>query len=101
MFALLLLRYCWLSPPPQLAPWLPLAITTLPLLLPLRGLLSGRRYTYQWSGFMALAYFAYAVDSLFTAGWSQLLGIGEAFASLTWFFAAALYARLTRGPIAH
>ena len=95
VFVMLLLRYGWLAPPRQISPWLPLAITTLPLLLPLRGLLRGHRYTYQWSGFLALAYFIYAVDSLFSTGWSQLLGIGEALASLTWFFAAGLYARST------
>ncbi len=96
LFVLLLLRYGWLAAPPQLSPWLPLAITTLPLLLPLRGLLRGHRYTYQWSGFLALAYFAFAVDSLFIAGWSRWLGVGEALTSLTWFFAAGLYARVTR-----
>ncbi len=99
VFVLLLVRYSWLAPPTHLSPWLPLATTTLPLLLPLRGLLSGHRYTYQWSGFLALAYFIYAVDSLFTAGWSQLLGIGEGLASLTWFFAAGLYARSTKASL--
>lgn len=96
MYLLLLLRYSWLAPPAQITPWLPLAITTLPLLLPLRGLLRGHRYTYQWSGFLALAYFIFAVDSLFSDGWSHLLGICEALASLTWFFAAGLYARNTK-----
>ena len=97
VFVLLLLRYGWLAPPTQVSPWLPLVITTLPLVLPLRGLLRGHRYTYQWSGFLALAYFIFAVDSLFSDGWSQLLGVGEALASLTWFFAAGLYARNTKG----
>jgi uncharacterized membrane protein len=96
LFVLLVLRYCWLAPPPQLSPWLPLAVMLAPLMVPVRGLVAGRRNTYKWSGFLALAYFAYAVDSLFMDGWSRILGIAEALASLSWFFCAVLYVRRTR-----
>ena len=34
------------------------ALKALPLALPLAGVLAGRRYTYQWSSLLILAYFA-------------------------------------------
>ena len=96
LFPLLTLRYCWLAPPPQMSPWLPFALTLVPLLLPLRGLLTGHRYTYKWAGFIALIYFAYGVDSLFIQGWSQTLGTLEVLASLLWFSGGVFYVRRTR-----
>ena len=96
VFVLVVLRYCWLAPPPHMSPWLPLVLTLAPLMLPLQGLLTGRRYTYKWSGFMALAYFAYAVDSLFIAGWSAILGVFEVAATSTWFVSGMFYVRRTR-----
>ena len=41
-----------------------LAIALLPMLLPLRGLLHGRRYTHAWASFLALPYFAFGVDAV-------------------------------------
>ena len=38
-----------------------LALKALPLALPLGGILEGRRYTYQWSSMLILAYFAEGV----------------------------------------
>ena len=43
--------------------WLP-AIKLLPLLLPLRGIMSGRVYTYQYCSMLILAYFAESVMRL-------------------------------------
>ena len=44
-----------------------LALKALPLVLPLPGILRGRRYTYQWSSMLILAYFAEGV----TRAWSD------------------------------
>ncbi len=73
------------------------ALKALPLLLPLRGILAGRRYTYQWSSLLILAYFAEGV----TRGWSdrgaaQTLAMLEIVLSAVFFAAAVSYARLTR-----
>jgi uncharacterized membrane protein len=38
-----------------------LAVSLVPLLFPLRGLLHGRPYTHAWAGFLALAYFVHGV----------------------------------------
>ena len=73
------------------------ALKALPLALPLSGLLRGRRYTYQWSSMLILAYLAEGA----TRGWSdgglsQRLALAEAALSLAFFAAAVSYARLTR-----
>ena len=74
-----------------------LALKALPLALPLSGILKGKRYTYQWSSLLILAYFAEGV----TRAWSdrdlsQSLAMGEVALSLAFFVAAVSYARLTR-----
>jgi uncharacterized membrane protein len=75
-----------------------LALKALPLALPLGGILKGRRYTYQWSSMLILAYFAEGV----TRAWSETglgrnLAIGEVLLSVAFFAAVVSYARLTRG----
>jgi len=74
-----------------------LALKALPLALPLRGVLRGERYTYQWSSMLILAYFAEGVTRAWSeAGLSQNLALMEAALSLAFFAAAVSYARLTR-----
>lgn len=74
-----------------------LALKALPLALPLAGVISGRRYTYQWSSMLVLAYFAEGVTRAWSErGTSQLLAFGEVLLSLVFFAAAVSYARLTR-----
>ena len=74
-----------------------LALKALPLALPLAGIVRGRRYTYQWSSMLILAYFAEGVMRAWSdAGLSRLLAVAEIALSLAFFFAAVSYARLTR-----
>lgn len=74
-----------------------LALKALPLALPLAGILSGRRYTYQWSSMLILFYFAEGVARAWSErGISQGLAVSETVLSLVFFFAAVAYARLTR-----
>jgi uncharacterized membrane protein len=73
------------------------ALKALPLAFPLRGILAGRRYTYQWSSMLILAYLAEGV----TRGWSerglsQALALTEVILSLIFFAAAVSYARATQ-----
>ena len=64
---------------------------------PLGGILSGRRYTYQWSSLLILAYLAEGVTRAWSErGLSQGLALAEAVLSLAFFAAAVAYARLTR-----
>ena len=74
-----------------------LALKALPLALAAHGRAAGRRYTYQWSSMLILAYFAEGV----TRGWSETglsrsLACAEIALSLVFFAAAVSYARLTR-----
>ncbi len=73
------------------------ALKALPLILPLPGILAGKRYTYQWSSLLILAYFAEGATRAWSErGASQLLAGAEILLSLGFFAAAVAYARLTR-----
>ena len=72
--------------------WLMLKV--LPLLLPLRGILHGRRYTFQWASMLILLYFTEGI----VRAWSDrppssTLAIIEIALSLVFFFAAIYYTR--------
>ena len=74
-----------------------LAFKALPLLLPLFGVLRGKRYTYQWSSMLILAYFTEGVVRTWSEhGTGQTLAIAEIALSVVFFTAAILYARFTR-----
>lgn len=74
-----------------------LALKALPLALPLTGILRGRRYTYQWSSMLVLAYFAEgAMRAWGDAGLSRQFALAEIALSVAFFAAAVSYARLTR-----
>jgi uncharacterized membrane protein len=96
LLALILLCLAWEL---WLAPLRPggslIALKALPLLLPLPGILRGRRYTFQWSSMLILAYFAEGATRAWSErGLSQLLASAEIVLSLVFFVAAVAYARL-------
>ena len=98
LLALIILCLAWEM---WLAPLRPggslMALKALPLALPLGGVLSGRRYTYQWSSMLILAYFAEGVTRAWSeTGASQTLALLEIVLSLTYFIAAVSYARATQ-----
>ena len=73
------------------------ALKALPLTLALGGISSGRRYTYQWSSLLVLAYFAEGVTRAWAErGASQDLAMLEIALSLIFFSAVVAYARLSR-----
>lgn len=74
-----------------------LMLKALPLLLPLFGVLRGKRYTYQWSCMFILLYFTEGV----VRAWSDQelsarLAMAEVVLSVLFFVCAIFYARLTR-----
>jgi len=82
----------WLAPIRPGGSWL--VLKALPLLIPLMGILKGKRYTYQWAPILVLAYFSEGI----VRGWSerglsQLLAFGEIALSVVFFTAAVLYAK--------
>ena len=73
------------------------ALKALPLALPLPGVLAGRRYTYQWSSLLILAYFAEGATRAWAeSGIARTLALAEVALSLAFFAATVSYARLTR-----
>lgn len=73
-----------------------LALKALPLLLPLFGILRGRRYTYQWAAMMILPYFSEGVvRSATDSDAMQALAALETLLTLVFFVSAVLYARRT------
>jgi uncharacterized membrane protein len=75
-----------------------LALKALPLALPLGGILRGRRYTYQWSSMLILAYLAEGATRAWSeTGLSRQLSLIEIALSVLFFAAVVSYARLTRG----
>ena len=74
-----------------------LAFKVLPLLLPLFGILRGRRYTYQWAPMLVLAYFVEGVMRGYAdAGSSTLAGWSQAGLAVVFIGAASYYARDSR-----
>lgn len=85
----------WLAPLRPGGSWLVLKV--LPLLLPLFGILRGRRYTYQWSALLIWLYFTEgAVRAWSDSGLSARLALAELVLSLVFLVSAVLYIRASR-----
>lgn len=95
LIALIFLCLAWemrLAPIQPGGSWL--LLKAAPLLLPLFGILHGRRYTYQWSSMLILLYLTEGVVRATTdAGLSQKLAIAEVALSLVFFVCAIAYVR--------
>ena len=98
MIGLIFLCLAWelrLAPVQAGGSWL--ALKCLPLLLPLRGILHGRRYTFLWASMLILLYLTEGlVRATSEGGLSQLLAGTEALLALSFFGAAIAYVRRTR-----
>jgi uncharacterized membrane protein len=97
LIALLMLCLAWEL---WLAPLRPggsmLVLKALPLLLPLRGILHGRRYTHQWLSLVVLLYLAEgAVRSMSDQGTSQTLAMAETLLATLLFAGCLGHARAT------
>ena len=95
LIALCLLWELWLAPLRPGGSFLALKALSLALALP--GVLRARRYTYQWSSLLILAYRAEGVTRAWSdRGLSQQLAAGEIALSAAYFAAVVAYARVTR-----
>lgn len=98
LIALILICLAWEG---WLAPLRPegslLILKTVPLLIPLFGILRGKRYTYQWASMFILIYFTEgAVRAWSDVGLSAKLAMVEVFLTMVFFLCAIFYAKLTR-----
>lgn len=101
LIALIILSLAWEG---VLAPIKPegskLILKAVPLLLPLFGILNGRRYTYQWASMFILIYFTEgAVRAWADQGLSAKLALIEVLLSVIFFACTIFYAKLTRVPV--
>ncbi len=71
-------------------------LKALPLLIPLFGILRGKRYTYQWASMFVLFYFTEGVVRAWSdKGVSQMLAGIEVALSVVFFIAAIYFAKLS------
>jgi uncharacterized membrane protein len=95
LIALCLAWELWLAPARPGGSWL--VLKALPLLAPLFGLLHGRRRTFQWTSFLALAYFAEGLVRAWTEpGPVRALATLEIMLALALFGCAVFGARALR-----
>ena len=96
LLALIALCLAWEAVIAPLRPggsWMTLKV--LPLMVPLFGILRGKRYTYQWSTMLILLYLTEGVIRTNDAPPGNMLALAEAVLSVVFFMAAMLYARAT------
>lgn len=83
----------WLAPLRPDGSWM--MVKAVPLLVPLFGLLHGRRYTYQWGCMFVLIYFMEGVVRMNDGGGVALLARIEIALTVAAFIAMVWYARIT------
>lgn len=85
----------WLAPLRPGGSWL--MLKALPLLLPLPGLLKGKRYAYQWSSLLILLYMCEGlVRATSDHGLSQSLAIVETLLTIVYFVSVLAFCYATR-----
>lgn len=88
-FGLLLLIlnwFTWIAPPEKFPRSIVLILLAVPLVIPLRGILHGKRRTHQWVIFLSLAYFMGGVDVWFNqVGLRSYLGAAMTLFSIVLF----------------
>jgi len=98
LIALIILCLSWET---FLAPLKPggslLMLKSLPLLIPLFGILNGKRYTYQWASMFILIYFTEGIVRAWSdVGLSAKLALFETLLTLIFFSCAIYFAKFTR-----
>ena len=66
---------------------------TLPLLIPLYGLLKDKLYTYRWTGFLTMLYFIIGVSETFSNSDLRIYGVLTLCFTLTLFLSSMYYSR--------
>lgn len=98
LIALSLAWELWIAPLRPGGSWL--VLKAFPLLLPLSGIIAGRRYTYQWSSMFILIYLLEGlVRATSDPSPSRWMAVLEVVLSATFFVAAIAYARVSRSRV--
>jgi len=94
-FGLLIFLPIWhlILVPSVMNPWVTLAVTLIPLLLPLRGILSGKPYTYAWSNFIVLFYMLHGLTLIWDRPDERLYVVIELILATMMFIGCSYYAK--------
>lgn len=71
-------------------------VLTVPLLLPLSGMLNNRRYTFKWAGFLSMLYFCAGVSESFANDNLRVYGSLTLVLSIVFFFSTIYYSRFLK-----
>ena len=82
-----------ISPHPHLPPFVVAAAWSLPLLLPLPGILAAKPYTHAWANFILMLYFMHALTILYINPDERILAIVELALTSAAFVSNIHYAR--------
>ena len=85
--------HLWLAPHPHVSPLVVGLLWWLPLLLPMKGLLMGKPYTYAWANFLVLLYMTHSLTLLWTSPAERWLAAVELLLTVMMFTGGVFYAR--------
>ncbi|WCE30446.1 DUF2069 domain-containing protein [Vibrio sp. SCSIO 43137] len=83
----------FISPHPHINPYTAAIAWCIPLLFPLRGILSGKAYTHAWANFVLMLYFLHSLTILYVDQGERWLAAIELLITSATFVASVLYAR--------
>ena len=72
------------------------ALLAAPLLIPLKGIISGRRYTFKWIGFLTMLYLAIGISESFSNPELRVYGVLTITFRCLLFFSSIYYSRVLR-----
>ena len=94
LLIVLMINVAWLIPSRHFPTALVLIVIAGPLLLPMRGLLNNKTYTYQWASFLSLAYFAHGISEMSAYPDIWYAGLFEVITSIIMYLGCVMYARI-------
>jgi len=94
LLIVLMINVTWLIPSRHFPTALVLIVIAGPLLLPMRGLLNNKTYTYQWASFLSLAYFAHGISEMSAYPDFWYAGLFEVITSVIMYLGCVIYARI-------
>lgn len=94
LFVLIPIWHIWLAPPLEgMSIWFVVLLWLIPLLFPLKGMLTGKAYTYAWSNFVCMFYFLHSLTLIYASEHERWLALTEFVLACLWFVGASYYAK--------
>ncbi|MCU4676964.1 DUF2069 domain-containing protein [Catenovulum sp. 2E275] len=94
LFVLIPIWHVWLAPPLDgMSVGFVLTLWLVPLLFPLKGMITGKAYTYAWSNFICMFYFLHSLTLIYASESERYLALAELILACCWFTGASYYAR--------